>query len=296
MPTLNSTMLLASAPCIVITRPQAQAETWAADLQTLGFASRRLPLLELRAVQDETQQRAIKNKILDFDLYQKVIFVSQNAVDYGMAWLEDYWPQLPIGIDYFAVGVTTAKKLASYGIAVTDLAVSESGGMTSEDLLRAPQLQNVQGDKILIFRGLGGRGHLAESLRARGASVEYCELYERLIPSDALVQLQQLLADAQVNNPVNTSAGEKLILAVHSGESLQNLLALTVKLNEKPGSPVGKTDQASALAPLYAMPLLVPSARVAETAMTAGFKQVITAENATDHAMTAALLNYTVRQ
>lgn len=296
MPTLNSTMLLASKPCVVITRPQAQAETWAADLQTLGFASRRLPLLELRAVQDEAQQRAIKNKILDFDLYQKVIFVSQNAVDYGMAWLEDYWPQLPIGIDYFAVGATTAKKLANYGIAVTDLAISESGGMTSEDLLRAPQLQDVQGDKILIFRGLGGRGHLAETLRERGAWVDYCELYERLIPSEAQEQLQQLLAEAIGNEPAGTGVKERFILALHSGESLQNLLRLTANLGENLHSPAQKTAQANALAQLQTLPLLVPSARVAETARTAGFKYLITAENATDHAMTAALLNYTGNQ
>lgn len=296
MPTLNSTMLLASKPCVVITRPQAQAETWAADLQTLGFASRRLPLLELRVVQDEARQRAIKNKILDFDLYQKVIFVSQNAVDYGMAWLEDYWPQLPIGIDYFAVGATTAKKLANYGIAVTDLAISESGGMTSEDLLRAPQLQDVQGDKILIFRGLGGRGHLAETLRERGAWVDYCELYERLIPSEAQGQLQQLLAEAIGNEPAGTGVKERFILALHSGESLQNLLRLTANLGENLNSPAQKTAQANALAQLQTLPLLVPSVRVAETARTAGFKHLITAENATDHAMTAALLNYTGNQ
>lgn len=263
-------MLLGAKPCVVITRPQAQADSWAVNLHALGFTSRRLPLLELRAVAGEVQQRAIKNKILDFDLYQKVIFVSQNAVDYGMAWLEDYWPQLPIGINYFAVGATTAKKLASYGVAVTDLAISESGGMTSEDLLRAPQLQNVQGDKILIFRGLGGRGHLAEALRTRGASVEYCELYERLIPADASEQLSQLVAEVRAN----LSA----ILALHSGESLQNLLTLAA--------------EASALAQLQTLPVLVPSARIAQAASAAGFRTVIAAENATDHAMSAALLNY----
>lgn len=263
-------MSLPSAPCIVITRPQAQADSWAADLHALGFTTRRLPLLELRALQGEQQQRAIKNKILDFDLNQKAIFVSQNAVDYGMAWLDDYWPQLPIGIDYFAVGATTAKKLASYGIAVTDLAATEQGGMTSEDLLRAPQLQQVDGEKIVIFRGLGGRGHLAETLRARGAWVDYCELYERLIPDAALVQLQQLLIDAQGH--------ETLIVALHSGESLQNLVTLLA--------------MSKAHTQLHAVPLLVPSARIADMARAQGFNRIIEAENATDHAMSAALLNF----
>jgi uroporphyrinogen-III synthase len=97
--------------CVVITRPEAQAAPWAEQLQVLGFRCARLNLLEISPVAEDDKIRAIKNKILDFDLYQKVIFVSQNAVDYGMGWLEDYWPQLPIGIDYFAVGATTAKKI-----------------------------------------------------------------------------------------------------------------------------------------------------------------------------------------
>ncbi len=271
-------MLTATAPCIVITRPSAQAGVWAAELQALGFSSRCLPVLELRALQDEAQQQAIKNKILDFDLYQKVIFVSQNAVEFGMNWLEDYWPQLPIGIEYFAVGATTAKKLASYGIAVTDLATSASGGMTSEDLLNSPQLQDVDGDKILIFRGLGGRGQLAETLRERGAWVDYCELYERCIPAAASDQLQQLLADMRVSD----APARDFIVAVHSGESLQNLLLLV--------SQVEHQSQRSALTNLQQLPLLVPSQRIASAAREVGFSQIICAENATDVAMSAALL------
>lgn len=268
-------MLLTPAQiCVVITRLEAQADVWAADLQALGFSSRHLPLLELRALVDERQTRAIKNKILDFDLYQKVIFVSQNAVEYGMDWLDEYWPQLPMGIEYFAVGATTAKKLASYGVAVTDLAVSESGGMTSEDLLCAPALQNVNGEKILIFRGLGGRGHLAETLRERGAAVDFCEIYERLIPAAALTQVQQLAID------VATQTNQQLIIAVHSGESLQNLLALVAMLDNS--QPAG----------LKMLPILVPSVRIAAAAESAGFEKIISAENATDDAMSAALLNY----
>ncbi|MEN0037283.1 MAG: uroporphyrinogen-III synthase [Cellvibrio sp.] len=262
---------------IVITRPEAQAAPWAAQLESLGFTTARLNLLAISAVEDEAKIRAIKNKILDFDLYQKVIFVSQNAVDYGMEWLENYWPQLPIGIDYFAVGSTTAKKLASYGLRVQDLAVSESGGMTSEDLLSAEHLQGVDGEKILIFRGCGGRGHLAEELRKRGAKVEYCELYERQLPAGANAQLTEIIAAAE------TQSGA-IILCLHSGESLQNLHHLINGL----GSPLRE----KVLALFQSTLLLVPSQRLVSAAQAAGFKRIICAENATDNAMTAALLNY----
>lgn len=263
--------------CVVITRPEAQAAPWAEQLQAMGFRCARLNLLEISPVVEEDKIRAIKNKILDFDLYQKAIFVSQNAVDYGMDWLEDYWPQLPIGIDYFAVGATTAKKLASYGVKVQDLAVSTSGGMTSEDLLSAEHLQNVDGEKILIFRGCGGRGHLAEELRKRGAWVDYCELYERGLPIAAREQLLQLIAFTE-------AADTQIMLSLHSGESLQNLVAVCAQLTP--------AEQARVRAWMHNNVLLVPSLRIVEAAQTAGFKRIICAENATDNAMTAALLDY----
>ncbi len=263
--------------CVVITRPEAQAAPWAEHLQTLGFNCARMNLLAVSAVEDEAKIRAIKNKILDFDLYQKAIFVSQNAVDFGMRWLEDYWPQLPMGISYFAVGATTAKKLTGYGVVVQDLASSTSGGMTSEDLLSAEHLQHVDGEKILIFRGCGGRGHLAEELRKRGAQVEYCELYERALPLMAAEQLRQLIA-------TNETAHAQMIVSLHSGESLQNLLAVVAQL--------APTEQQTARAWLLGTLILVPSQRIVGAAQAAGFKRIICAENATDNAMTAALLDY----
>ncbi len=262
---------------VVITRPEAQAAPWAEHLQTLGFECARVNLLDIVAVSDEQKIRAIKNKILDFDLYQKVIFVSQNAVDCGMTWLEDYWPQLPIGIDYFAVGATTAKKLADYGVRVQDLAVSNSGGMTSEDLLNAEHLQDVDGEKILIFRGCGGRGHLAEKLRERGASVDYCELYERVLPAQAPEQLLQLMTDTK-------AASTNIVMSLHSGESLQNLLTALAQLTS--------AQQQSLSTWLRNLFVLVPSQRIADTAQAAGFARIIRAENATDSAMTAALLDF----
>ncbi len=263
--------------CVVITRPEAQAAVWSAQLQALGFHCARLNLLEILPVTAEDKIRAIKNKILDFDLYQKVIFVSQNAVEYGMDWLEDYWPQLPMGIEYFAVGATTAKKMASYGVAVQDLAVSASGGMTSEDLLSAAHLQNVDGEKILIFRGCGGRGHLAEELRKRGAWVDYCELYERGLPAAAGEHLQQLIVSSE-------SSSAQVILSLHSGESLQNLSAVLAQL------PSARQEETRGW--ILSKLLLVPSQRIVAAAQAAGFQRIICAENATDNAMTAALLNY----
>jgi uroporphyrinogen-III synthase len=258
--------------CVVVTRPEAQAEPWAKQLSAQGFDCAKLNLLEILPVTSEEKIRAIKNKILDFDLYQKAIFVSQNAVEYAMQWLEDYWPQMPVGIEFFAVGATTAKKLSDYGLRVTDLAVAGKGGMTSEDLLGSPGLQNVDGQKIIIFRGCGGRGHMGEELRARGAWVDYCELYERHVPAGAAQQLQQL------GEKINARA-QRHLFTVHSGESLENLLQLLQT------TPAIKEI-------IIHLPLLVPSQRIANNAEAMGFTEVLCAENATDEAMTRALRHY----
>lgn len=258
---------------VVITRPKAQAEPWAAQLQARGFAAELLELLAICPLVGADQQRAIQNRVLDFDLYQKAIFVSQNAVRYGLEWLDKYWPQLPIGIEYFAVGAATARGLLNEGLAVEDLAQSESGSMTSEALLQSPALQQVAGEKIVIFRGLGGRGHLAEILRERGAQVDYCEVYQRQLPEAAPGQLQLLLNKRQEWQKYTN------VMALHSGESLQNLQHLISQLPR---------DLAELLRQSY---LLVPSERVAQLAGQAGFAAVLCATNATDGAMTQALID-----
>lgn len=260
---------------VVITRPVAQAEKWQAQLDAAGINTVLVPLLELRGVREPQQLRAVKNVVLDFDLYQKAIFVSQNAVDFAMQWLEDFWPQLPVGIDYFAVGETTARHLQAYGLTVSALTAAESGAMNSESLLQSAELQQVDGEKIVIFRGCGGRGHMGDILQQRGASVTYCELYERLLPDLASANLRAAFATEAVWQQQN-------IIAVHSGESLQHYEAVLTQL--------GESAATAALAnKLRALPLLVPGERVAQLARTAGFTELHVAENATDASMSAAL-------
>lgn len=254
---------------IVVTRPQAQAEPWAERLRNRGAETSIIPLLEIVPVNEEAQIRAIKNRVLDFDLYQKAIFVSQNAVNYGFEWLENYWPQLPYGVDFFAVGDTTAKQLQERGVRVTDLAQSQTGAMTSETLLQSPGLQSVAGEKILIFRGLGGRPHIGEVLVERGAQVDYCELYERLLPTGSAEMFEQLLKQNLPN----------LVVVLHSGEALENLQKIVRQVTVNPQANMVNIE------------LLVPSQRILELANAAGFTRVSAAQNATEACMLQELIN-----
>lgn len=245
---------------VIITRPRAQATAWQSRLQQAGASCLALPLLSIEPVQGAAEIQAVKNIVLDIDHYAIAIFVSQNAVTFGCDWLDRYWPELPLGLAMLAVGKATASKLRDLGHSVT----AAGQAMNSEALLELPQLQQVAGKKIVVFRGCGGRPLLGETLKARGASVDYCELYHRRLPQGSARALAALVL----------GAGD--VISVHSGETLTNL---TQSLGAERAAWIRQ-------------PILVPGQRVAQLAKEAGFERVIVAENATDEAMLAALLQW----
>jgi len=276
---------------IVITRPRAQAELWAARLRDLGATASVASLLEIVPVSETAQIQAVKNCILNLDVYCKAIFVSQNAVENAFEWIENYWPQLPIGLDFFAVGETTAKQLQVRGAKVTDLAQAQTGAMTSETLLQSPALQQVADEKIVIFRGLGGRPHIGEVLSARGAQVSYCELYERVLPAESAQKIAAILSPlsskALLSNtsPIvsDSPSGDKLVLVLHSGEALENLQKVMHSLS---------LDTRAIMVNIY---MLVPSQRILEVAEALGFINVFAAQNATETSMLQGLIDLAAR-
>ncbi|UTA47777.1 uroporphyrinogen-III synthase [Simiduia sp. 21SJ11W-1] len=250
------------SPRLWLTRPADQAAATGAAFAALGFQVQLVPALEIAPLATADQQQAVRNRILDFDRYQWAIFVSQNAVRYGAAWLDEYWPQLPLHSQFLAVGQATAQALHDAGLpVVSELTITRA--MNSEALLALPELQAVADQQILIFRGLGGRTYLGDTLRARGARVDYCELYQRQAPAGLNSQVAKAL-----------SAGPAW-LCVHSGESLHHLHAALIA--------------AGGGQPWRQWPLLVPGERVAELARGLGFDTLLVAENATDSAMCARL-------
>lgn len=251
---------------VVVTRPFTQGLPWSEQLRALGAEVECIPLLDIRPLRKPEEQQAIKNGVLELDRYQKVIFVSQNAVEYGCDWIENYWPQLPIGVAFFAVGETTARQLLARDFPVTDLASSQTGAMTSEALLQAPGLQQVAGERILIMRGQGGRPQMGQVLAERGAQVDYCELYQRCLPESAAANFASLASSAN-HQPV--------IITLHSGEALENLKIVLA-------------ERQSVLNHCY---LLLPSERVLELARAAGLTRVTAAQNATDACMLQGLID-----
>jgi uroporphyrinogen-III synthase len=248
---------MAARPGVLVTRPAGQGDELCAALEGAGFSVHSLPLLQLQplAELDPVQRR----RVLDLDQFSHIIFVSSNAVRLGMAWIESCWPQLPLGLHWYAVGEATARELSAHGVRV----LTPGSEMTSEGVLALPQLQAVAGQRVLIVKGEGGRATLADSLGRRGARVEELACYRRIPPDLACGELAQKLSQWEIG-----------VVLISSGEGLANLLALL--------SPAETTKFAG-------ITLLVPSPRVAQLARAAGFSRVITAENASDSAMLRAL-------
>ncbi len=272
MPVSNMSQESLTGLHILITRPSAQAAPWALQLQKLGATTSSQAMLEICPLADSDAKQSAKNTVMRLDEYQKVIFVSQNAVNFGISEIDTYWPQLPADISFFAVGASTAELLADKLNGLGGNISYPGQAMNSEALLALPALENIDKDeKILIVRGRGGRTHLGSSLEARGALVDYCEIYERRAPEK--VDAKRIAA---FKNSMLTP-----IISVHSGETLDNLYkAIATYTSEE------------TLHWLQRTPLLLPGARVAHIAKNLAFKHIIVAENATNESMIEALYDW----
>ena len=249
---------------ILVTRPQAQSGPLIEALKAQGDEPLALPLIKITTFNEEhhaQQCQQIKNCIQRLDEYQHIICISTNAVNSAWHWVDRYWPQPPAHQSWYAIGDVTAATLKKY---IAD--VKRSGkAMNSESLLSHKNLQDIENQKILIFRGKGGREYLKQELEKRGAQVDYCEVYER----EPVIY---------ANNELNQFLQEGIdFLTVTSTETIQLLL-----------------DQAmidGIKREVAELPMIAPGKRVCDFAKTAGFKRVIEAENAGLNAIIEALKN-----
>ena len=94
---------------VLITRPSNQADSLRRAIESAGAKTLSLPLIEINRLNDAQAIQELRNKVLQLDSYQSLIFVSNNAVSFGGEVINNYWPQFPIGIEVIAIGPTTAE-------------------------------------------------------------------------------------------------------------------------------------------------------------------------------------------
>ncbi|MBI5437069.1 MAG: uroporphyrinogen-III synthase [Nitrosomonadales bacterium] len=274
---------------IVVTRPREQAAQLAQRIGQAGGNAILFPLLEISPVSDPSPLRKLVARLHEFDL---AIFISPNAVRYGMEAIRAAGVSLtsrdtllakpadcgsgceaaipaPDASQRRVMAATptlsrkereqtnrcasSTLKIATVGQgsakALRDLGVQEiiapQDRFDSEALLALPELQNVKGWRVVIFRGDGGRELLGDTLKARGAKVEYAECYRRAKPQQ--------------------DAGALLAADPH---------AITVSSSEALGYLWDMLDEPGRMR-LANVPLFVPHARIAEAAQRLGWRNVI---------------------
>ncbi len=240
---------------VVITRPGERGSVLAAAIEARGLPVARLEALRLEPLPETAKQRATW---LDFDHFRRVVVVSPFAAECLAQALDRYWPQLPVGIDYYGVGAATATILHErLGVRV-HVPPAEAGEDTSEALLRLGSLRRLADEKVLLVAGEGGRRLLAETLAERGARVTRLAVYRRTSLSPPPDMQRRLVQ------------GNYRALVVSSGEILEHLARWF-------------TDAA------LNQPLIVSSTRLATLAGKLGFRAPVVALGATPDAMAEAV-------
>jgi uroporphyrinogen-III synthase len=248
---------------VVITRPRQQAEPLARAVAALGRTPLILPLLDISPLADEAPLRAA---LADLRRYALVAFVSPNAVDAAFAHIAAWPSEVALAV----VGEGSRAALARHGIeggcyrihAPRDPARSDS-----EHLLQALDTDALRGRKVLVVRGETGREVLPDALRAAGALVETVAAYRRAVPA----------LDAELAASLRALLAAPNDWIITSSEALRGLAGLVAQL-----------DGGASVAKLQQQHLIVPHARIAETASALGFSAV-TLTGSGDERLLAAL-------
>ena len=124
--------------------------------------------------------------------YQHIIFISTNAVHFFLERVKKLSLQIPKNLIFSSIGPTT-KLLLQKKLSVD--VHSPIKIFDSEHLLKEKIYNNVEGQKILIIRGEGGRETLKNTLEEKGATVNYGECYVRKYVDIDLNQLKNDLVN-----------------------------------------------------------------------------------------------------
>lgn len=195
---------------ILITRPEDDAEEFAALARTMGFEPVCEPMLEIRP---------IKAKIPDLKRFQGMVFTSVNGLRRFCEVSKER------GLRAYCVGDTTASRAVDFGF--KDV---HSAGGNARDLARLIRERAQPGKPLLHARGV----HTAVSIREEVAPempVEEAVLYEAVptqsFSEETLSRLDLGELDAVLFFSVRTGeAFVRLILAAGRTDSVKNILAL----------------------------------------------------------------------
>lgn len=233
-----------SAPqqVVINTRPIERAAPLTQCLQAAGLSVIEMPMLTLQARATTDKDRQMMRQWLAGD-YQALVIVSPTAAASGLAmWqaleverqkpnkttelVESALMALETPSHLIAVGDATAAVLNNAQLPVASYQVRQPSIANNEGMLAMPEIESLQaGDKLLIWRGLGGRRLLVDTLQARGVHIDSIAWYERIMPEDAQSQYGQWLQDFYAQNALQANATVdrvKPIVVISSGTAFEH--------------------------------------------------------------------------
>lgn len=242
---------------IGITRPQAQAQELAAQLQALGAQPILLPMITIEPVAD---QQPLAQAIAQIAQYDWLVFTSANAVTiWQTQWQMSGRPLADLAhLHIAAIGPATADALRAIGLEATVMPAT----FVAEAL--AERLGDLTGQRVLLPQARAARTVLADQLRAQGATVAALAIY------DTLAVPLTPLARAELAQGID-------VLIFTSGSTVRNLLAAVQDDPEL-------WPQVQAARPLCIGPV------TADTARELGFRELVQAPSATDEGLVQAVV------
>ncbi|MFA6178326.1 MAG: uroporphyrinogen-III synthase [Candidatus Methylopumilus sp.] len=198
---------------IAITRPEGQADKLTKLVSAAGGQPFAFPLIAIAPLADYS---AFDKQLADLAKDDWAIFISSNAVQNAMPRLLQpgllQHGTIPANLRFAAIGPVTAAELAAFGVSHV---LTPQTRFDSEALLALSEMQDVKNKRFVIFRGVGGREVLADTLKARGAIVRFAECYRRVNPQTDTRGLATMWQNKQLH-----------ALVVTSSEAMRHLLAL----------------------------------------------------------------------
>ncbi|MDN5566023.1 MAG: uroporphyrinogen-III synthase [Psychrobacter sp.] len=233
---------------VINTRPVERAAPLTEYLQEAGFDVISIPMLALQSRAITADDIAIMRAWLAGD-YKALVMVSPKAAASGL----DLWQTLAeqakkqgdddssinknidnssplkslVAPSYLiAVGSATAQVLQQAQLSTASYEVLQPTVANNEGMLAMPEVKQLEaGDKLLVWRGLGGRRLLVDTLQARGVHIDSIAWYERVLPDDALSNYQRWAQDFYrlpkvQDEPLNKRS--KPIVIISSGSAFEH--------------------------------------------------------------------------
>ncbi len=262
---------------VINTRPVERAAPLTRHLQAAGMSVIDMPMLTLQPRQTTDDDMRLMRHWLAGE-YKALVIVSPTAAASGLAvWqllererqaeriidnqiegiesqcIQGSFDTLAAPSHLIAVGEATAAVLNEIKSSSTNYEVLQPTIANNEGMLAMPEIESLQaGDKLLVWRGLGGRRLLVDTLQARGVHIDSIAWYERKMPVDALVQYQEwlvpLLAQQSLQQTISVEPLKPIVI-VSSGTAFEHWESIVKAVAEQGLESISNQNMA-VIAPL----------------------------------------------